>query len=142
MKALLTALRGGTVDGADPRQCVVRRRFVVRRSVHVFKLLEFHSVGFGTHKRSRRLDGVDMLVQMQRKRPFRCTGLFGAVFMDVGRVLGRKQFLGVLDADLDVDPVFRRTVVELVDAIGEQPLMNEVQSLVLGLDKSIDFVVA
>jgi hypothetical protein len=46
------------------------------------------------------------------------------------------------NADLDVDPIFGRAVVEVLYAIGTKPLMYGVQRFVLGLDERSDFIQA
>jgi hypothetical protein len=62
--------------------------------------------------------------------------------MSIDGVLSRKKVFRLLNADLDVDPIFGRAVFELVDAIGHQPFVHKVQCLVFGLDESIHFVMA
>jgi hypothetical protein len=62
--------------------------------------------------------------------------------MSIDGVLGRKKVFCLLDANLNVDPIFGRAVIELVDAIGHQPFVHKVQCLVFGLNESIHFLKA
>lgn len=56
------------------------------------------------------------------------------------RVFGIEQTLGILDRDVDVDPVLGRAVVKLVDAVGEEPLVDQVETVLGRLDELIDIL--
>jgi hypothetical protein len=43
--------------------------------------------------------------------------MFSTVVVGIDQVLSLEQFLGLLNADLDVDPVPRRTILEIANAV-------------------------
>ena len=58
------------------------------------------------------------------------------------RVLGIKEAFGIFYGDVDIDPVFGGAVVKLVHAIGDQPLMDEVQAFLRWLDQLVNLLLA
>lgn len=79
---------------------------------------------------------------MDRQRPHRCANDTVSIFVLVDRVLGIQQPLHRTNRQGKLDEIFRRGVVKLrsLDAIVDQPLMHEVQSIASGLDQLVYLV--
>ena len=79
----------------------------------------------GVEERCSRLDNVNVLVQMKWKTPFRSPGNGGSVVMHENGILGQQKTFSLLYRDYNMNPILRRGVCDLGDAVILQPVLNE-----------------
>lgn len=101
--------------------------------------LESGSLRLGLEERVRRLNRINVLVEMNRKRPFWCSDQARAILVLENRVLGVKQPFNILDWKRDCYPIFCSTVLKLaaVNPAVVKPFMDLVKGFIGWLDQLI-----
>jgi hypothetical protein len=82
-----------------------------------------------------------MFMEMLWQGPLRGANQLSAIFMLEDVVFGVQQTLGGSDIHIDVNPIHSGAIGDVNDAIGLQPLVDEIQSIVRWLDELVDFLV-